>query len=61
MKYNQLYQELRKAGCILSSNGKEHDEWTNPQTGARIRIPRHGSHEVKKGLEIRIFKVLLGR
>ena len=50
MKYNQLYKELRKAGCLLTQHGAEHDEWTNPATGAKIRIPRHGSHEVKTGV-----------
>jgi predicted RNA binding protein YcfA (HicA-like mRNA interferase family) len=27
----------------------------------KIRIPRHGSHEVKTGLLNKIYKVLLGR
>lgn len=61
MKYNQLYKELRKAGCLLTQHGAEHDEWSNPSTGAKIRIPRHGSHEVKTGLLKKIYKVLLGR
>lgn len=61
MKYNQLYRDLRREGCLLTQHGAEHDEWFNPKTGVRIRIPRHGSHEVKKGLLKKIYKVLLGR
>lgn len=61
MKYNQLSKELRAAGCQLTQHGAEHDEWSNPATGAKIRIPRHGSHEVKTGLQRKIYKVLLGR
>jgi predicted RNA binding protein YcfA (HicA-like mRNA interferase family) len=61
MKYNQLYRELRKAVCLLTQHGAEHDEWTSPITGNKIRIPRHGSHEVKKGLLKKIYKALLGR
>lgn len=61
MKYNQLFKELREAGCQLTQHGAEHDEWLNPATGAKIRIPRHGSHEVKTGLQRKIYKVLLGR
>ena len=61
MKTSQLCRELRRAGCILTQHGAEHDEWMNPYTGVKIRIPRHGSREVKKGLLIRIQKALLGQ
>ena len=47
MKHNQLYNELTKAGCFITRHGAEHDEWFNPRNGMKIRIPRHGSHEVK--------------
>ena len=47
MKHNQLYNELTKAGCFITRHGAEHDEWFNPKNGMKIRIPRHGSHEVK--------------
>ncbi|MCI6672385.1 MAG: type II toxin-antitoxin system HicA family toxin [Prevotellaceae bacterium] len=60
MKYNQLFRELKKAGCQVTKHGSEHDEWTNPVNGAKIRIGRHGSQEVKKGMLIKIYKVLLG-
>ncbi len=61
MKYNQLYKELRKAGCLLTQYGAEYDEWTNPATRAKIRIPRHSRNEVKTGLLKKIYQVLLGR
>lgn len=54
MKHNQLYNELTKAGCFITRHGAEHDEWFNPKNGMKIRIPRHGSHEVKTGLLRRI-------
>lgn len=47
MKHNQLYNELTKAGCFITRHGAEHDEWFNPKNGMKIRIPRHGRHEVK--------------
>lgn len=56
MKHNQLYNELTKAGCFITRHGAEHDEWFNPKNGMKIRIPRHGSHEVKTGLLRRIKK-----
>lgn len=61
MKYNQLYNELTKAGCVITLHGAEHDEWFSPKTGAKIRVTRHGSHEVRPGLLRRIKKALLGR
>lgn len=61
MKHNQLYNELIKAGCFITQHGAEHDEWFNPKNGMKIRIPRHGSHEVKTGLLRRIKKTLLGQ
>ena len=49
MKHNQLYNELTKAGCFITRHGAEHDEWFNPKNGMKIRIPRHGSHELRQG------------
>lgn len=61
MKHNQLFEILRKAGCFISRHGKKHDEWVNPKTGVRCSVPRHGSHEMKKGTVEKILKQLLGR
>ena len=61
MKYNQLYNELTKAGCFVTRHGAEHDEWFSPKTQMKIRVPRHGSHEVRPGLLRRIKKTLLGQ
>ena len=51
MKYSQLYSALTAAGCKLLRHGGNHDVWIHPDTRDRITIPRHGSHEVSKGVE----------
>ena len=45
MKYNQLYAELKAAGCYVVRHGGEHDVWFSPKTGKKFSIPRHGSKE----------------
>ena len=54
MKYNQLYAELKAAGCY----GGEHDVWFSPKTGKKFSIPRHGSKEVSLHIERNARKVL---
>lgn len=61
MKYNQLYNESTKAGCFITRYGAEYDEWFSPKTQMKIRVPRHGSHEVRPWLLRRIKKTLLGQ
>lgn len=61
MKYNQLYNESTKAGCFITRYGAENDEWFSPKTQMKIRVPRHGSHEVRLWLLRRIKKTLLGQ
>ena len=46
MKYNQLYAELKAAGCYVGRHGGEHDVWFSPKTGKKFSIPRHGSKAV---------------
>lgn len=58
MKYNNLYSELLAAGCYITRNGGNHDIWYSPKTGDKMPIPRHGSHEVPKGMEKKIRKVM---
>jgi len=35
MKREGLLRHLRRHGCILRREGKEHSLWENPQTGTR--------------------------
>ena len=58
MKYNQLYAELKAAGCYVVRHGGEHDVWFSPKTGKKFSIPRHGSNEVSLHIERNARKVL---
>ncbi|MCF0197485.1 MAG: type II toxin-antitoxin system HicA family toxin [Bacteroidaceae bacterium] len=61
MKTSEIVRKIRKGGCYISAHGAEHDEWCNPVTGVKIRIPRHPSKEIRTGLANKILKTLLGR
>ncbi len=41
MKQRQLLRHLRKHGCYLKRQGKEHELWINPRTGWLEAVPRH--------------------
>jgi hypothetical protein len=41
MKRNALLKHLRKDGCYLKREGREHSLWCNPRTGEVEAIPRH--------------------
>lgn len=41
MKRGSLLRHLRRYGCYLKREGKEHSLWCNPQTGAVEAVPRH--------------------
>jgi hypothetical protein len=41
MKRKALLKHLRKHGCILKREGRQHSLWTNPQTGGIEAVPRH--------------------
>lgn len=58
MKYNNLYAELISAGCYIIRNGANHNIWFSPITEKQWPIPRHGSHEVPRGTEQKIRKVM---
>lgn len=42
MKREGLLRHLRRYGCVLRREGKEHTLWENPQTGHSEAVPRHG-------------------
>ncbi|HVR39313.1 MAG TPA: type II toxin-antitoxin system HicA family toxin [Thermoanaerobaculia bacterium] len=41
MKRRELLRHLRRFGCFLKREGKEHELWCNPQTGHVQAVPRH--------------------
>src|ERR1700674_1849156 len=41
MKLEGLLRHLRRNGCVLRREGKEHSLWENPQTGHAVAVPRH--------------------
>jgi mRNA interferase HicA len=45
MKRDGLLRHLRRHGCILRREGKEHSLWENPQTGRRSGPEARGDFE----------------
>jgi hypothetical protein len=41
MKRSALLRHLRKHGCFLKREGKEHSLWCGPATGRLEAVPRH--------------------
>jgi mRNA interferase HicA len=41
MKRTALLRHLRRHGCYLKREGREHSLWTNPTTGKVEAMPRH--------------------
>ncbi|MFN0277576.1 MAG: type II toxin-antitoxin system HicA family toxin [Pyrinomonadaceae bacterium] len=41
MKTGALLRHLRRYGCYLKREGREHSIWCNPQTGKVEAVPRH--------------------
>jgi len=41
VKREALLRHLRRQGCYLKREGKEHSLWTNPATGEVEAVPRH--------------------
>ncbi len=41
MKRTMLLRHLRKHGCFLKREGREHTLWCNPSTGHIEAVPRH--------------------
>jgi hypothetical protein len=60
MKLGGLLRHLRRHGCVLRRDGKEHELWENPQTGhayitavwperASAGVPNYASAEIALG------------
>lgn len=56
MKQRELLRHLRRHGCNLKRQGKEHELWVNPNTGAMEAVPRHT--EIPNGLARKICRGL---
>ena len=41
MKRDALLRHLRRNGCVVRREVKEHALWENPQTGHAEAVPRH--------------------
>ena len=41
MKRGLLLRHLRRYGCFLKREGREHSLWCNPATGHVEAVPRH--------------------
>jgi predicted RNA binding protein YcfA (HicA-like mRNA interferase family) len=41
MKHKDLIRQLREMGCTLHRQGRRHEIWINPATGACQPVPRH--------------------
>jgi len=41
VKQRELLRHLRRYGCFLKRQGKEHELWCNPQSGHVEAVPRH--------------------
>jgi mRNA interferase HicA len=51
VKQRRLLRHLRRHGCFLKRQGKEHELWANPRTGWIEAVPRHteiGDHLARK-------------
>jgi predicted RNA binding protein YcfA (HicA-like mRNA interferase family) len=56
VKQRELLRHLRKCGCYLKRQGKEHELWSNPQTGHVEAVPRH--IEIPTNLARKIYNAL---
>lgn len=52
MRRNALLKHLRKNGCYLKREGREHSLWCNPRTGEVEAVPRHVEIPNKLGRKI---------
>jgi mRNA interferase HicA len=56
MKKKDLLKKIISGGCVLVRHGNRHDLYTNPKTGKKQPIPRHG--EIDENLAKHIIKEL---
>jgi predicted RNA binding protein YcfA (HicA-like mRNA interferase family) len=51
MKWSELRRKAIKMGWYLERHGSNHDIFVHMDKNFKIQISRHGSNEIKKGLE----------
>ena len=56
MKSSELIKLLKKDGWLVIRQTGSHLMFRHPQKSGQIVCPNHGSHEVGKGLEMKIKK-----
>lgn len=49
MRYSELIKLLKKAGCTVYRQGRNHEQWINPKTGKIFSVGRHHGEEVPAG------------
>jgi mRNA interferase HicA len=56
VKQRELLRHLRRHGCFLKREGKEHELWSNPLAGHIEAVPRH--QEIPNNLARKICRAL---
>ena len=56
MKWSELRRKAIKMGWYLERHGSNHDIFAHKRKDFKIQISRHGSDEIKKGLEKKLKK-----
>lgn len=49
MKYSELKKLLKKNGCYLVREGKNHEQWFSPKTEKTFSVSRHNNEDAKSG------------
>ena len=49
MRYSELTQKLKEAGCYIVRDGSRHDMWYSPITGKKFPVGRLKTQEVPPG------------
>lgn len=49
MRYSELIQLIKKNGCIVYREGKNHTIYINPSTGKKFPVSHHKTQDVPAG------------
>ena len=58
MKWNELRRYAENRGWKFLRNGKKHEIYYHPDKPYQIQLERHNSAEVKKGIMLRLLKLI---
>lgn len=56
MKWKELIKIAKEKGYEFKRHGKEHDVYEHKITGDWLIVERHGSQEIRKGLQAKLLK-----